>query len=114
MKYKFNLARVTLALVFILTSALATYAQTKTISGKVTDSNGQPLPGVTVVEKGSTNGTITDVDGKYILVVSSEAKSLTFSFVGMKTEELAIAGKKSLNIALKEDAIGLDEVVAVG
>ncbi|MFV0506798.1 MAG: SusC/RagA family TonB-linked outer membrane protein, partial [Bacteroidales bacterium] len=84
------------------------------ISGKVTDSNGQPLPGVTVVEKGSTNGTITDVDGKYILVVSSEAKSLTFSFVGMKTEELAIAGKKSLNIALKEDAIGLDEVVAVG
>ncbi|MFV0506655.1 MAG: SusC/RagA family TonB-linked outer membrane protein [Bacteroidales bacterium] len=114
MKCKFNLARVTLALVFTLTSALATYAQTKTVSGRVTDSNRQPLPGVTVVEKGSTNGTITDVDGKYTLVVSSEAKSLTFSFVGMKTEELAIAGKKSLNIALKEDAIGLDEVVAVG
>ncbi len=88
--------------------------QQKSISGKVTDSSGTSLPGVSVVVKGTTTGVITDVDGKYTLLKVPENATLQFSFVGMKTQGIAVAGKTSLNVTLAEDAIGIEEVVAVG
>jgi len=89
-------------------------SQQKIISGKVTDSSGTPLPGVTVVVKGTTQGIITDADGKYTLPKVSGDATLVFSFVGMKSQEIAAAGKNSINIKMEEDAIGIDEVVAIG
>ena len=83
------------------------------IKGKVTDSRGDPLPGVSVVVKGTTIGVTSDIDGNYSLEVSSNSKVLQFSFIGMKTREVKI-DKAIINVILVEDAIGLNEVVAVG
>jgi len=89
--------------------------QKKSISGKVTDANGEPLPGATVIIKGTTKGAITDVDGKYILENVPDNSMLVFSFIGMQNKELPVpAGKTEINAALQQDTIGLDEVVAIG
>ena len=88
--------------------------QQKSVSGKVTDSSGGPLPGVSVVLKGTTSGTITDSNGNYSLSGIPANATLQFSFVGMKTLEVSVGGKESINVTLTEEAIGLDEVVAVG
>ena len=88
--------------------------QQKSISGKVTDQSGVPLPGVSVVVKGTTTGVITDNNGNYSLANIPENATLQFSFVGMKTQEVAIAGKSSFNIIMEDETIGLEEVVAVG
>ncbi|MBL7969804.1 MAG: TonB-dependent receptor [Prolixibacteraceae bacterium] len=88
--------------------------QQKSVSGKVTDSTGSPLPGVSVVVKGTTSGTITDFNGNYSLSNFHENATLQFSFVGMKVQELAVAGKTTINVKMVEDAIGIEEVVAVG
>ncbi|TKG96979.1 SusC/RagA family TonB-linked outer membrane protein [Puteibacter caeruleilacunae] len=84
------------------------------ITGKVTDSDGEPLPGVSVVVKGTTVGITTDLDGNYTLDVPAGAEVLIYSFVGMRSQEVVIGGQSVINIQLEEDAIGLDEVVAVG
>lgn len=89
-------------------------AQQKNVSGKVTDSSGLPVPGVTVMIKGTTNGTITDGDGKYTLTNIPDNAILQFSFVGMKAQEIPVEGKSVLNVVMQEETIGLDEVVAVG
>lgn len=88
--------------------------QQKSVSGKVTDSAGGPLPGVSVVVKGTTNGTITDMNGNYTLGNVQSKSILQYSFVGMKTEEVAVEAKSVINITLTEEAIGIEEVVAVG
>jgi len=88
--------------------------QSGTISGRVTDSSGAPLPGVSVVVKGTTLGIITDADGKYTLNKVPGDATLVFSFVGMKTQETEVAGKSTIDVAMQEDTIGLEEVVAVG
>ena len=88
--------------------------QQKLISGKVADSNGISLPGVSIVVKGTTNGTITDTDGKYSLSNVPTSGTLQFSFVGMKMQEILVGNKTSIDVILVEDAIGLEEVVAVG
>lgn len=88
--------------------------QQKTVSGRVADESGQPLPGVTVVVKGTAFGTITDADGKYSLSDISDDAILVFSFVGMKSQEVAVAGQSIINVSLEEETIGLDEVVAIG
>ncbi|MCL3779388.1 SusC/RagA family TonB-linked outer membrane protein [Prolixibacteraceae bacterium JC049] len=95
-------------------SAQNSAQQQKRIKGKVTDENGESLPGVSIVIKGTTVGITTDIDGNYELLVTGKNPILQFSFVGMKTEEVAIAGKEIINVVLKADAIGLDEVIAVG
>lgn len=87
--------------------------QTK-ISGKVTGATGEALPGVTVAVKGTSTGTITDNNGNFQLSLPSDAKTLVFSFVGMKSQEVAIAGKTTFSIVLEEESIGIDEVVAIG
>ena len=89
-------------------------SQQISVSGKVTDSSNQPLPGVTVIVKGTTIGTVTNDEGKYSIPQVSDNSSLQFSFIGMKTQEVAIAGENVINITMTEEAIGLDEVVAIG
>lgn len=88
--------------------------QQKSVSGKVTDTSGAPLPGVSVVVKGSTNGTITDGNGDYSLPNVPENATLQFSFVGMKMQDIPVSGKTLVNVIMEEDAIGIEEVVAVG
>lgn len=82
----------------------------QTIKGKVVDSQGEALIGVSVLEKGTTNGTITDFDGKYTLVSNNNA-ILQFSYVGYQTAEVAAKGKNEINVTLKEDTQTIDEVV---
>lgn len=86
----------------------------KTVSGKVTDESGQPLPGVTVIIKGTSQGTVTNVDGNYSLANIPENGVLLFSFVGMKTQEVIVENQTSVNIIMEVDAIGIEEVVAIG
>lgn len=88
--------------------------QQKLITGRVTDVSGTPLPGVTVVVKGTTQGTITDAEGNYSIKEAIDKATLIFSFVGMKTKEVVAAGKTSINVTMEEEAIGIEEVVAVG
>lgn len=89
-------------------------AQQKNVTGKVTDSSGLPLPGVSVAIKGTTNGTITDSNGNYTFNNLPENATLVYSFVGMKTQEKPVGGKAQINIVLQEESIGVDEVVVVG
>lgn len=88
--------------------------QKKTVNGKVSDEKGLPLPGVSVLVKGTTIGVTTDVDGSYSLEVPDDENVLVFSFVGMRKEEININGKSVINVTLAEELIGIDEVVAVG
>ncbi len=85
-----------------------------TVSGRVTDQQGQPLPGVTIVVRGTMSGVITDTDGSYTMPDVPDDATLVFSFVGMKTQELPVAGKTHLDVVLAEETIGLEEVVAIG
>jgi len=88
--------------------------QQNSLSGTVTGSKGEPVPGVTVVIKGTSQGTITDVDGKYSLPNVPSDAIIVFSFVGMRTQEIAAEGRSSIDVSLTEETIGLEEVVAVG
>ncbi len=93
---------------------LSPQPQKKEINGSVIDAKGIPLPGVSVVVKGTTTGTISDADGKFSLTVPVDAKTLSFSFVGLKTQEFIIGNKTSFAVTLAEETVGLNEVVAVG
>ena len=84
------------------------------VSGIVFDANNQPLPGANIIEKGTTNGTQTDFDGKFSLILKNKNAVLVISYLGYLTQEVAITNQKELTIRLKEDAAGLDEVVVVG
>ncbi|MGV8135727.1 MAG: TonB-dependent receptor [Mangrovibacterium sp.] len=85
------------------------------ISGKVTDSGGQPLPGVTVVVKGAEQyGTITNSEGSFTLDNVPSNGVLTFSFIGMKSQEIEVEGKTFFSVILREEVIGIEEVVAIG
>jgi len=88
--------------------------QQRTVSGKVTDTNNQPLPGVTVVIKGTTQGTVTNSDGDYTLTNIPEDATLVFSFVGMLTQEVVVGNQTNINVTLVPDVIGIEEVVAIG
>lgn len=84
-----------------------------TVSGTVVDAAGQPLPGVNILEAGTSNGTITDYDGRFTLNVSPRA-TLKASYIGYKAQSVALDGRKSVNIKLQEDSEALDEVVVIG
>jgi TonB-linked SusC/RagA family outer membrane protein len=83
------------------------------VSGKVSDNTGESLPGVTVAVKGTANGTITDIDGKYTLDNLPPNATIVFSFVGMKPQEVNVRSAV-INITMEEETIGLEEVVAIG
>lgn len=103
-----------LFLSFGLLSVLLGNAQTVDVSGKVTDSNGMTLPGVNVVIKGTTTGTISNADGDFTLPNVNSNATLVFSFIGFSTLELPVNGQSTINVALEEDVIGIEEVVAIG
>jgi len=86
-------------------------AQQQTVSGKVIDVKGQPLPGVTVVVKGTTQGTITNTEGNYTLDNIPANATLNFTFVGMLAQEVVVGNQTVINITMEEEAIGLEEVV---
>lgn len=88
-------------------------AQETSLSGKVTSNDGKPIPGVTVVLKGTSTGTITDSDGRFILKSPASSKTLVFSFIGMKSQEVSITNSTIYNVVLEEDTYNLEEVVAV-
>ena len=85
--------------------------QQKTITGTITDENGDPLPGVTVTVSGTTNGTVTNMDGNYSIANISENATLQISFVGKLTQEIVVGNQVLINVVLLADAIGLEEVV---
>jgi len=88
--------------------------QQKQITGTVTDKDGTPLPGVNVVVTGTIQGAVTDIAGKYSISVPSGAASLTFSFIGMYSQEITIGNQTQINVTLQTDVIGLEEVVVIG
>ena len=88
--------------------------QGKKVTGKVTDQSGASLPGVSVVVKGTSTGTITDANGSYSLSNLTANSTLLFSFVGMKAQEINVENKSVINVVMEEVAIGLEEVVAIG
>jgi len=112
MKRQSNLIKL-LFLFVAMFSFITVHAQELTVTGVVTDAaDGMPLPGVTVAVKGTTNGTITTPDGNFTLRVES-GQTLVFSFIGYKSQEV-IATTSTVNIALEEDVIGMEEVVVIG
>jgi TonB-linked SusC/RagA family outer membrane protein len=88
--------------------------QQKEITGKVTDTGNLPLPGVSVIVKGTTIGTVTNTDGEFSLNIPLNAETLQFSFVGMKTQEIVVGDQTTINIVMEEETFGIEEVVAVG
>ncbi len=95
-------------------TALGTQKSPKNVQGTVTDSNGEPLPGVSILVKGTTTGTTTDIDGNYTLSKVGENDVLTFSFIGMKSMEVKVGNQKAIEITMEDEADMLEEVVAVG
>src|SRR5690606_25703142 len=84
------------------------------VKGTITDYSAMPLPGVTIIEKGTTNGVQTDFDGNYTIEVSSRDATLVFSYVGMVSVEKPVNGQSVIDVVLLEDLQTLDEVVVVG
>ena len=106
MKTKFS-GILTLLLAFVVQ---LTFAQEKTISGTVSDGSGLPLPGATVLVKGTSSGTSSDFDGKYS-IKADQGGTLVFSFVGYTTKEVTVGASNTINVTLQEDAEALEEVV---
>jgi TonB-linked SusC/RagA family outer membrane protein len=100
--------------VSVAENATSEQQQTKVLTGKVLDDSNQPLPGASVIVKGTTVGIITDIDGKFSLRVPENAQTLVISFVGMNPQEIPIGNKTSFTVTLIQETIGLEEVVAVG
>ncbi|HBL76600.1 MAG TPA: TonB-dependent receptor [Prolixibacteraceae bacterium] len=88
--------------------------QKQTVKGKITSLMKEPIPGATVVIKGTSNGTITDADGNYTINNVPVNSTLMFSFVGMKTQEVIFVSQSVINIMLEEETVGIEEVVAIG
>jgi TonB-linked SusC/RagA family outer membrane protein len=106
---KFLLTCLTLAF------ALFAFAQERTVTGRVTSvDDGSPSPGVNVVLKGSTSGTVTDADGNYKVVVSGQDPVLVFSFIGMATQEIAVGQRTTVDVAIAQDITQLSEVIVTG
>lgn len=100
-----------LAAIFTVTGAFSQV----TVKGVVTDQTNEPVIGATVLEKGTTNGTSTDLDGNFTLNVKSDKATLTFSYIGMEPQTIKLDGRTQLNVVLREsDATRLDEVVVIG
>lgn len=104
----------TIYLIIFTLLTYGVYAQEVTVKGTVTSADdGMPLPGVTVVQQGTTNGTITNIDGLYELTLPGDA-NIQFSFIGMQTQVLPVNGQTEINVVLETETTGLDEVVVIG
>jgi len=109
-----NFFRLKLLLIFLLTFQVTVFAQGKRLTGTVSDESGVSLPGVNVLIKGTTIGTITDFDGKYAISVPKESDVLIFSFIGYLEQSIPVGNKAEINVVLKEDILQLNEVVTIG
>ncbi len=119
--FKMSKGQLKVLLIAFLTSCLlwggnsSIYAQGNiTVKGNIKDDTGMAVIGATVVVEGTTNGSITDVDGNYVLSNVPSNANLVFSFIGLKTQVVPVAGKTVINVTLEAESIGLDEIVAVG
>lgn len=101
-------------LVTILCSSSMTALAQSNVSGTVSESSGVTLPGVTVLEKGTTNGAITDLDGKYNLRLTTTSATLEFSFVGFESQEVIVNNRTTIDVILSESVSELEEVVVIG
>ncbi|WP_025741578.1 SusC/RagA family TonB-linked outer membrane protein [Aquimarina pacifica] len=111
--WNINYKRITGALL-ILFFATSLYAQETIISGKVTETDGLPMPGATILVKGTNQGVTSDFDGKYSISAGPDATTLIFSYLGFTTKEVAIDNRTTINIQLTEDTATLEQVVVVG
>lgn len=104
-----------IALGVLLAFSITATAQPVTVRGKIIEAGtNEPLPGVNVVVKGTTTGTITDFNGNYTLTVPSASSTLVFSFIGFTSQEMVVGNRSEINISLQPETIGIDEVVAIG
>jgi hypothetical protein len=102
----------TVVMLWVLSLGMAR-AQSSQVSGTIVDETGFPMPGVTVVLKGTTSGTTTDLDGKYSIAVPSDGV-LVFSFIGYVTVEEMVGARSTVDISLNPDMADLEEVVVIG
>ena len=109
-----KLMQLVLFIVCLGSSGMLFAQQQKTISGTIKTTEGETLPGVSILIKGTSDGTITDIDGNYTLKLPANAKTLVISYVGMISQEITIGNQTVINVALEEDIQGLEEVVVVG
>ena len=111
--------KVSILLLLSLLIGVPIWAQTgndvkKEITGTVSDTNNEPLPGVTVLLRGTTTGTVTDIDGSFSLMVPAQGAILDFSFIGYKTQSIEVGNQSELSVIIEEDIAGLEEVVVIG
>ncbi|MFT6202746.1 MAG: TonB-linked SusC/RagA family outer membrane protein [Spirosomataceae bacterium] len=109
---KKSILKIIILLLLCCTSSL--FAQTRQVSGVVSDNLGEALPGVSITVKGTTKGVVTSVDGKYDLQVSSANDVLVFSYIGYEPQDLKVGNQSVMNVTLSESAASLEEVVVVG
>ena len=102
----------TLALLLALSQSVS--AQSLTVTGKVVDASNEPIIGAGVVEKGTDNGTVTDIDGAFRLTVSGKNAVIVVNSLGYQTSEIVLGGRSSVNVVLKDDAQLLADAVVVG
>jgi len=100
-------------ILFVALFFCASVSAQRTVSGTVTDENNSPIPGVSILEKGTTNGIETDFDGKYSLTVADNA-TLIFRYLGYKTVERKITIQNTVDVKLEQDNTQLDEIVVIG
>ncbi len=115
LKNKFPVSSLMLVLALVLSSftSITLQAQDR-VTGKVTGQDGVPLPGVNVLQKGTSKGAVTDFDGKFTLLLGSGSKTLLFSYIGYQTKEVALGAENDVTVILQEDVESLDEVVVIG
>jgi len=106
--------RLLLVLIPWLLAGLSVVAQNTVYTGKVTEQDGTTIPGVSVVVKGQTMGTISDMNGKFSIPVPAGSKVLIFSFIGLKTQELTLGSNTTLNVVMAAESVDVEEVVVVG
>jgi len=111
---KYSVIDKTVVISNVKTKDLNGNQQEKSVKGTVKDDSGAPIPGVSVVVKGTTRGSLTDLDGNYSMTGVSNSNVLQFSFVGMNTKEVSVGNQTSINVTLEESTIGIEEVVAIG
>jgi TonB-linked SusC/RagA family outer membrane protein len=105
-------SKLLIAFLFLFMGSI--YAQDYLIGGKVTESNGNPLPGVNILEKGTYNGSVTDLDGNYTLTVSKNDAVLVYSYIGYLSQEIVAGGQKAINIVLELDIASMEEIIVIG
>src|SRR5690554_25067 len=101
-------------LVCLLLVSAQSFAQQRAVSGQVLDEEGMPIPGVSVYEKDTSNGTTTDFEGEYTINVAGADAVIVFSYVGFATQEVRVGNQTNITVTLSSDVQALEEVVVVG